>query len=76
MSRRIAYVFDLVIKPAYRRQGHARRAFEALEHQVRALQLDGISLHVFGHNAAARALYESLGYAPTNIMMFKSITRA
>ncbi len=73
---RIAYVFDLMIEPTYRRRGHARRAFEALEQKVRELQLDGISLHVFGHNAAARALYDSLGYAPTNIMLFKPITRA
>jgi ribosomal protein S18 acetylase RimI-like enzyme len=72
-ARRVAYVFDLIVKPAYRGQGHARRAFQALEAQVREMQLDGIALHVFGHNAAARALYESLGYAETNIMMFKPL---
>ena len=71
--RRIAYVFDFSVKPAHRRQGHARRAFLALENEVRAMNVDGISLHVFGHNAAALALYESLGYAATNIMMFKPL---
>ncbi len=71
--RRIAYVFDFGVKPAHRRQGHARRAFLALEEKVRALDVDGISLHVFGHNAAARALYESLGYAAVNITMFKPL---
>ena len=73
-ARRVAYVFDLLVKPPYRRQGHARRAFQALEAKARELQLDGISLHVFGHNAEARALYESLGYAATNIMMFKPLS--
>ncbi len=72
-KRRVAYVFDFRIAAAHRRQGHARRAFLALEDQVRARDLDGISLHVFGHNGAARALYESLGYAATNITMFKPL---
>ena len=73
-ARRVAYVFDFRIAAAHRRQGHARRAFVALEHEARALHLDGISLHVFGHNAAARALYEGLGYAATNITMFKPLS--
>ena len=29
---------------------------------------------VFGHDAAARALYESPGYATTNITMFKDVS--
>ena len=72
-ARTVAYVFDLGVKPAHRRQGHARRAFVALEAQVRELGLDGISLHVFGHNAAARALYDSLGYAPASLTLFKPL---
>ena len=73
-AQRIAYVFDFVVAPLHRRQGHAKRAFLTLEDQVRALGLAGISLHVFGHNAAARALYESLGYATTNVTMFKDVS--
>ena len=72
-ARRIAYVFDFRIAAAHRRQGHASRAFIAMEDQVRALKLEGVSLHVFGHNAAARALYERLGYATTSLMMFKPL---
>ncbi len=73
-SRRIAYVFDLAVAPAHRRQGHGKRAFMALEHQAHALGLDGVTLHVFGHNAAARALYASLGYAETNVVMSKDLS--
>ena len=72
-ARRIAYVFDFRIAAAHRRQGHASRAFLAMEDKVRALGLEGVSLHVFGHNAAARALYERLGYATTSLMMFKPV---
>lgn len=75
-GRRVAYVFDFLVKPQHRRQGHARRAFLVLEEKVAGLDIEGISLHVFGHNAAALALYASLGYAPTNITMFKRVGTA
>jgi ribosomal protein S18 acetylase RimI-like enzyme len=72
-GRRIAYVYDVSIDSRYRRRGYASRAFVALEDEVRKLGLSGISLHVFGHNHAAQALYAKLGYQPTNITLFKPI---
>ena len=45
----------------------------ALEETVRALGLDEIRLHVFGHNGAARALYRKLGFVETNVMMAKQL---
>ena len=70
-----AFVYDIKIDEQFRRHGYAEQAFLALEEKVRALGLDAISLHVFGHNHAARALYEKLGYVPTNIMMSKKLNR-
>lgn len=70
---RVAYVYEIVIHPPFQRQGHATRAFRALEVKVLEMGLAGIALHVFGHNASARALYESLGYRTTNITMFKPL---
>ena len=75
-ANRVAYMYDLFIEPAHRRQGHALAAFTALEAQVQALGLRGIALHVFGHNAAAQALYLRLGYHATNINMFKALAPA
>lgn len=72
-GQRIAYVYDVSIKPEHRRKGHAAGAFIALENKARELGLSGIALHVFGHNRAAQALYAKLGYAPTNINMFKPL---
>lgn len=72
-SSRIAYVFDVSIFPDRRRQGHAHRALIALEAEVRRLGLAGIALHVFGHNAAARALYAGLGFQPTSINLYKPV---
>ena len=69
----IAYVFNISIRPERRREGHAARAFLALEEEVGRRGLSGIALHVFGHNDAARALYDKLGFRPTNISLFKPI---
>jgi ribosomal protein S18 acetylase RimI-like enzyme len=72
-GQRIAYIYDVVIKPEHQRKGHASGAFAALEDEARRLGLSGIGLHVFGHNVAAQALYLKLGYQTTNITMYKSL---
>jgi ribosomal protein S18 acetylase RimI-like enzyme len=73
-GQRSAFVYDVHVFPAFQRRGYASQAFEALEQQAHALGLTQIGLHVFGHNQAARALYEKLGFVATNIMMTKSLT--
>lgn len=73
---RIAYVFHILVHPQHQRKGHAMQAFEALEAEVRKLGLEGIALHVFASNTGARALYAKLGFAPTNIHLFKALTPA
>jgi ribosomal protein S18 acetylase RimI-like enzyme len=72
---RSAYVYDLEVKSEYRRQGHAKRAFEALEARVVALGLSSIGLHVFGHNPGAQSLYSQLGYTVTGINMIKQLNK-
>jgi len=76
LNARIAYVYDVSVRPERQREGHAMRAFLALEDEVRRLGLAGVALHVFGHNAGARALYAKLGYQPTNINLFKPLGTA
>ena len=66
-------MYDIAVHPGHQRQGHATRAFAALEDEVRRRGLAGIALHVFGHNAGAQALYCRLGYQTTNINMFKPL---
>lgn len=72
-SARVAYVYEIEVLPPYRRQRHALRALAALETVVRAHGATGIALHVFGHNAPARALYAALDYRPTNINLYKPV---
>jgi ribosomal protein S18 acetylase RimI-like enzyme len=73
-GKRAAFIYDVRIDEAFQRRGYATQAFQALEKVVRDMGLAAISLHVFGHNTAARALYEKLGFVITNLHMSKSLT--
>ncbi len=75
-GKRQAYVYDVLVHPEHQRQGHATRAFEWLEREASARGLAGIALHVFGHNTGARDLYTRLGFAVTNVNMFKPVAGA
>jgi ribosomal protein S18 acetylase RimI-like enzyme len=70
---RHAFVYDIEINPAHRRQGHAMAALQAIEPRVRELGVTGIGLHVFAHNPGAQALYAKLGYNVTSINMRKNL---
>lgn len=72
----VAYVYDIAVHPAHQRRGHGRRALQWLEGEAAARGLRGIALHVFGHNAPARALYAALGYEPTNLNLYKPVGAA
>ncbi len=69
----IGFIYDLEVEAPYRRRGYATGAMLALEVKARELGLAAISLHVFGFNHEARALYGKLGYEITNIGMSKSL---
>lgn len=73
-TRRSAFVYDFVIFEEFRRRGYATQALRALEEKVKELGIDTIGLHVFGHNHAARALYEKMGYVVTNVNMSKDLS--
>jgi ribosomal protein S18 acetylase RimI-like enzyme len=68
-----AYVYGIEVEANARRRGIARAALHQLERQARARGCRFVALHVFGHNRAARELYEQLGFVPTNITMRKNL---
>jgi len=72
-NAQIAYIYNIEVAPEHQRKGHAERALRAVEEEAKWLGLEGIALHVFGHNTGAQALYTKLGYLPTNINMFKAV---
>ena len=70
-----AFVYDVEVKPEFRRHGYARAAFSELEPLVVKLGLSSIGLHVFSSNPGAQALYHSLGYGVTGVNMLKHLGR-
>jgi RimJ/RimL family protein N-acetyltransferase len=72
---RPAFLYQFMIDEAFRRQGYGLAALQALDDTVREMGGSTIYLHVFGHNAPARALYEKAGYEVTNVNMAKSVAR-
>ena len=68
------FVYDLFIEEAHRGQGRGKQAMLALEEKAKELGLHTVALHVFAHNAVARALYERLGYEVKSLNMTKLLT--
>jgi ribosomal protein S18 acetylase RimI-like enzyme len=72
-GRTTGFIYQLYIDERFRRRGFGAGAMRALEQIARALGVDTLALHVFGHNHAAIALYRGLGYDVTNINMAKKL---
>jgi len=72
---RTVWIYDIEIFAPHRRKGYARKTLQAAERRAAELGAGRVELHVFGHNSAARTLYEAAGYAPTSIVMSKRIDR-
>ncbi len=68
------FVYDIEISGQFRRMGYATQTLQHLETVARELGVARISLHVFGRNRPARALYEKLGYAELSVLMRKDLT--
>lgn len=67
------FVYDLLIHPEYRRQGHAAWALVALEAVAKAQGASSVGLHVFAFNTGARALYDRLGYRVASLNLRKPL---
>lgn len=70
-TNKMAYVYQVIVKPEYRRRGYGRAALAAAERKAVADGHAGMALHVFAHNDGARALYESVGYRVSGLNLFK-----
>ena len=63
------YVYNLVVEEPKRGLGYGRAMMRATADWAREHGTATVGLHVFGHNAPARALYRSLGLRETNVTM-------
>jgi ribosomal protein S18 acetylase RimI-like enzyme len=70
-----AFVYDISVREDLRRKGYGRKVIEKVEELVLEKGFNTVGLHVFGHNHAARALYEKMGYQITGIGMTKTLDK-
>ncbi|MHB8934168.1 MAG: GNAT family N-acetyltransferase [Bellilinea sp.] len=73
MGKPAWFVYDFYIHENQRRRGYAVAALACLEELAKVEGVNSIGLHVFGHNIAARQLYEKAGYEITNINMRRKL---
>ena len=67
------WIYDVQIEEAHRGRGYGREAMLLAEEEARRRGLNRVALNVFGGNAAARGLYQSLGYVETAVLMSKHV---
>ncbi|HYL88590.1 MAG TPA: GNAT family N-acetyltransferase [Burkholderiales bacterium] len=72
-GKRKAFIFDFAINKAQRGKGFGGQSMSAIEQQAKVLGAVTVDLHVFGHNLAARGLYEKCGYRYTGMHMSKDL---
>jgi ribosomal protein S18 acetylase RimI-like enzyme len=68
-----AFVYNVAVEEDVRRRGYGRAIMLAAERWCHDRGLTSIGLHVFAHNAGARALYEQLGFTETGRNMAKEL---
>ena len=60
-----AFIYDIEVHHDQRRRGYGREVLDAGARAAHDLGARQLGLNVFGHNDAARTLYERAGYATT-----------
>ena len=72
---RSVWIYDIEVYEPFRRKGYGTQALRAVEERATELGAERVELHVFGHNPAARALYEKAGYETTSVVMRRRLRR-
>jgi ribosomal protein S18 acetylase RimI-like enzyme len=67
------FIYGIEIDRHFRGQGYGRAAMETAEGWALGRGAKRLALNVFATNAAARGLYESLGYQVFSTSMFKDL---
>jgi ribosomal protein S18 acetylase RimI-like enzyme len=67
------WIYDVEVDEAHRGKGYGREIMLLAEQECRRHGLTSLRLNVFGTNAVARHLYESLGYEITSQNMAKRL---
>ena len=69
-----AFIYEFAVDEEQQGKGYGTRAIQELERILQGQGIEGLSLHVFGHNKKAIRLYERLGFETTNMNMKKTLS--
>jgi ribosomal protein S18 acetylase RimI-like enzyme len=72
-TRRHAYVSDIFVDDAWRRQGVARLLLQAIETEMRQRGCERIRIRTKATNLSALKCYEANGYQPYEIILSKPV---
>ena len=72
-NRRVGLLSDLYVAPEARGQGISRALVREAETRLRAAGIRRVEIGVLAANAPARAVYEALGYAVSDLTMTRSL---
>ena len=64
-----AFIYDIRVEESLRGLGYGRATMIACIRRANELDAPSLGLHVFGHAAVPRALYASLGFIETDVIM-------
>jgi GNAT superfamily N-acetyltransferase len=67
------WIWDVLVDEPHRARGIGREAMHLAEEYARSQGAQTLGLSVFAFNAAARGLYDSLGYEPVSVKMRKAL---
>jgi ribosomal protein S18 acetylase RimI-like enzyme len=66
-----AFIYDFLIDEEYRGKGYGKQAMQAMDERLQFMNVDSVSLHVFGDNVTAQELYKKMGFEVTGMHMNK-----
>ena len=66
-----AFIYDFLIHEEYRSKGYGKQSLTAMDERLRSMNVNSVSLHVFGDNVTAQELYKKMGFEITGMHMHK-----
>jgi ribosomal protein S18 acetylase RimI-like enzyme len=72
----LIWIFDIWVDEPMRGRGYGRALMELAETEAQRMGVARVELNVYGDNARARGLYESLGFVEMSRQMFKVLNDA
>ena len=74
-TKKVAFLYQIYIHDQFRRKGYGHQAMSAFETEALGSLHNALALNVSAINAAARRLYEVVGYSASSLTLLKDLRR-